>query len=106
MQSINTAPPPVQPDEGDSPEIHLVAFDRGPRWDQEKERNAVRIRSYLGNQYVDIRTLFRAREGHYLPTQKGVTIRRGELARVIEALTRAQAIMDGEPDPGGEAVGE
>ena len=52
---------------------------------------------------VDIRRITRARDGQMHATKRGVTVRRGELDQVIEALLRARAIIDGQPDPGGSA---
>jgi hypothetical protein len=47
------------------------------------------------SQYVSARIWWLGREQEWLPGRQGLTVRRGELRQVIEALERAEKILAG-----------
>jgi hypothetical protein len=65
-------------------DIELAVFER-----REGERLVVSWRQYEGHHFVDLRVQFRAEDGRWLPTKKGVTIKLRELHNVHDALTQA-----------------
>jgi hypothetical protein len=73
----------------DAPEVVLCDLDRGPPDDRARERLRVSLRSYKGHPFVDVRLVFRGRDGEYRGTQKGVTVKRRELEAVLAALGEA-----------------
>jgi hypothetical protein len=44
--------------------------------------------------YISARKWYRSKEGEWRPTQAGITVRLGELDRVVEALQRVQRARD------------
>jgi hypothetical protein len=90
--------------EPERPDLPLLTLDRGKPEDPTRNQNVVRIRWYRGHGFVDMRSIFRHPEtGETRITKRGLTVRRGELDEVIQALTRAREILDGreqvlEPD--------
>ena len=54
--------------------------------------------------YASIRVWFKGDDGQMRPSKTGCTIRRAELARAIDALTRAEQIIEnpGAPSNGGQ----
>ena len=68
---------------------------RGPRNDPRAEVLRLRVEEWTPDgrdrpvRFVAIRLWFRAQDGTYRPTQKGTTLRTGELLDVIEWLTGA-----------------
>lgn len=77
---MNTPEP--QPRPGD--DVVLVALDRSPT-----ERLAVLWREYEGHHFVDLRVQFKANDGRWLPTKKGVTVKVREIWNVADALAKA-----------------
>lgn len=75
----------------------LAAFPRkGARGEETELR--VSIDEYEGHRYIGLRVWRRDFHGQWWPTQKGLSVRRAELAGVIEALQEGHADL-GEPEP-------
>lgn len=67
-----------------APDQELLHVDR-----RNGERLVVRWRLYEGSHFVDLRVFYRAANGEYRPTQKGVSIRMSELFAVADAIKKA-----------------
>jgi hypothetical protein len=65
-------------------DVELIALERS-----KTERLAVLWREYEGYHFVDIRVQFRADDGRWLPTKKGITVKLRELHNVFDALAKA-----------------
>lgn len=74
----------------------LGTFKRG-----EGEEVRVSIGEYKDKKYLDIRYYFEM-NGEMKPTKKGITIRPRELPEFIEMVTRADDILSGRIEAGGE----
>ena len=55
----------------------------------ETEKFRLSLKSYEGKPFIDARIYFRGTDGGWWPTKRGVSIRVGELAAVVEALQGA-----------------
>ncbi len=55
------------------------------------ERLQIQVGRYKDAQFVDVRTYFRAADGGWHPTRKGVTVPPHRLDELIAALQRAKA---------------
>ena len=58
------------------------------------------------SKYVSVRLWYRNESGEMRPTQKGTTIRRAELAKAIDALQRAAALIESAETKGMVPEGE
>ncbi|HUV29565.1 MAG TPA: transcriptional coactivator p15/PC4 family protein [Acidobacteriota bacterium] len=56
----------------------------------ETERLVIEDSEYKGRQLVSLRIYFLSKENEWLPTKKGVTFRRDQLAEVLKALQDIQ----------------
>jgi hypothetical protein len=65
-------------------DVQIATFERG-----ETERLAVLFRQYEGHHFLDLRIQFRAEDGTWRPTKKGVTVKMRELFGVADAITKA-----------------
>ena len=63
-----------------------------PRNETEKFR--LTLKTYEGRPFIDARIYFRGTDGGWHPTKKGVSIRVGELAAVVDALQGALERLD------------
>lgn len=72
---------PTRAADGD---VELAVFER-----REGERLAVLWRQYEGHHFVDLRVQFRAEDGRWLPTKKGVTVKVREVFSVADAFAKA-----------------
>jgi hypothetical protein len=68
------------------------SFDRSPT-----EQVQASLSTYRGKTYVDLRIFFKARDGEYRPTKKGITISPDLLPQLEEAV---QKLLEKAPDAG------
>lgn len=92
--------------DGSGEEPHERVYDSGEvlaeltRRDSNGRRDAavrVCLRQCAGGTFAEVRKWRYSATGTLFPTGAGLTIKRGELGRVIEALGRALALLDAEP---------
>lgn len=69
-------------------DIELARFPRAGRGDV-----VISLRSFKGRLFVDARAHFHTPTGETSPTKKGVTFKTDEIAKLISALGRAQAML-------------
>jgi hypothetical protein len=71
-----------------------LQLDRPGNRDRPDSRLLVTLDEYNGHRYLGLRVWERARDGSgFFPTKAGITIRRAELASVLEALGRAAGML-------------
>jgi hypothetical protein len=87
MAASSPSRTPVEPGQ------KLAGFPRN-RGDEELR---VELRSYEGHSYIDLRVWVKARDGRWIATPKGTSIRVGELGGVIGVLKNALDILDHAP---------
>lgn len=68
----------------DPHDVELATFER--RGD---ERLAVSWREYGGTHFLDVRLQFKAADGTWRPTKKGITVKVAEIFGVHDALEKA-----------------
>jgi len=69
-------------------------MDRTRRGDAGAEELRWDLATIEGNPFVSARIWFRDRDGRWLPTKRGITVRVRELDDVIEALQAAARIVE------------
>lgn len=65
-------------------DVQIATFERG-----ETERLCVALREYQGHHFIDVRVQFRAEDGEWRPTKKGITIKMRELHLFSDAIGKA-----------------
>ena len=84
----------------------IATFARPGRGNKAAEELRITRDEFECHAFLSLRIWFQGHGGAWLPTKRGLTIRKGELVGVIKALCAAARAMGIElPRPGGAATG-
>jgi hypothetical protein len=78
----------------------LASIQRPAYGDKKAEELRVELCSYAGKPYVSVRLWFMGNSGEMLPSKKGLSIRMGEVAAVVQALRDPEVVKLAVPPPG------
>jgi hypothetical protein len=83
---------------GDPPDAGQVLFEADrTKKGEGPERLQIAVKDYLGKKYLDLRIWWRNRDGAWLPSKKGITIREREIDDVLCVLGEAKRLFEGRP---------
>lgn len=70
----------------DAPDVVIGTIPKNQR-----ERLRVAVREFKGHRFADLRIHFVAEDGSLKATAKGITVRRDQIAELLELLVKAEA---------------
>lgn len=74
-----------------SGELRLATFDRS--FDGTHEELRVTVSEYQGHKFINLRVFFQSKDGQWLPSKKGLGLKKKEIAGLIEALRKGAAVL-------------
>jgi hypothetical protein len=63
-----------------------------------EETLKLRLRTYKGHQFLDIRSFWKKDDTEFIPTKKGITIPKGKLKEFSKLIGKAVQITEGTDD--------
>lgn len=72
--------------------------DIGELTKNSEETLKLRLRTYNGHQFLDIRSFWKKDNSEFIPTKKGITIPKGKLREFSELIGKAVKLTEGADD--------